>query len=865
MVETAQSNASEAMRLAALARYRVLDTPRESAFDELVELAADICGTPMAVVNLIGNDRQWFKAEIGLGVDSTPLNTSFCGTAILEDDFLLIPDATRDARFVCNPLVTAAGGLRFYAGAVLKSPDGYAIGTVCVLDNEPRSLSDAQQRALRTLARQVMAQLELRLAILERDETNAELRASAARFQAAIDAVQGILWTNTPSGEMIGNQPGWAALTGQTAAEYQSYGWASALHPEDAASTVEAWNAAVAERRTFTFEHRVRRHDGAWRRFSVRAIPTFDAAGAIREWVGVHTDRTEQRVAEDELRALNGQLESRVAEALAERRLLAELVERTDAFVQVLDQDFRLLAINKASADEFERIYGVRPTVGASMLDLLDDRPEHQEQVRTTWARALAGEQFTDIAEFGDPGRDRRFYEMKFNTLLDAAGRQVGAYQFVYDVTDRIREQAALVEAQEALRQSQKLEAIGQLTGGVAHDFNNLLTVIRGSVDLLRRPDLPAEKRAKYVEAIGDTADRAAKLTGQLLSFARRQALSADLFDAGGSLEEVATMLQTMTGSRIVLELKLPAEPYFIIADRSQFDTAIVNMGINARDAMHGEGRLTIATGPVSGIPPIRAHPAVAGDFVAVTIADTGAGMEPEQLDRIFEPFFTTKGVGQGTGLGLSQVIGFAKQSGGDVRVESASGAGAVFTLYLPRAYPDGVDQPFQEEQLAHARGDGICVLVVEDNEQVGYFATEALAELGYASELATSGEQALKMLEDCPARYHIVFSDVVMPGMGGIELGQEVRRRHPDVPVVLTSGYSHVLAENGRHGFELLHKPYSIEQLSRVLSKGVLWQAGRPARPVTSQPAVAQSGLLTGEESSSDANRPQSPRGAAD
>ena len=811
---------SEERRLAALLRYRVLDTPRERGFDELAELAAEICGTPIAVVNLIGSGRQWFKSEVGLGVDSTPLDTSFCGTAILEEDFLLVPDATRDARFACNPLVTAEGGLRFYAGALLKSPDGYAIGTLCVLDYQPQALTDAQQRGLRTLASQVMAQLELRLAVIERDATNAELRASGARFQAAIDAVQGVLWTNNPAGEMVGEQAGWAALTGQKRDEYQGYGWARAVHRDDAPATVQAWNAAVAERRVFEFEHRVRRFDGAWRRCSIRAIPTFDADGGILEWVGVHTDVTDQRAAEDQLRELNENLEHRVAEALAERRLLAELVERTDSFVQVVDRDFRLLAINKASADEFERIYGVRPAVGASLLDLLDNMPEHRDQIEQTWARALAGEEFTQTAEFGDPGRDRRFYEMKFNVLRSDDGRQVGAYQFVYDVTDRVRGQAALTEAQEALRQSQKMEAIGQLTGGVAHDFNNLLTVIRGSVDLLRRDDLPLPKRARYIDAIGDTADRAAKLTGQLLSFARRQALSADLFDASASLEEVATMLRTMTGSRIDLQLQLPTEPCFIIADRSQFDTAIVNMGINARDAMKGEGRLTIATSPVSGVPAMRGQPGLVGEFIAVTIADTGSGIAPEQLDRIFEPFFTTKGVGEGTGLGLSQVIGFAKQSGGDVRVETSLGRGATFTIYLPRAHPEEMTETAQETQPARSDGTGVCVLVVEDNQQVGGFATAALAELGYRSELAINGEQALEMLRNDPHRFDIVFSDVVMPGMGGIELGQQIRRLHADIQVVLTSGYSHVLAENGHHGFDLLHKPYSIDQLAGVLSK---------------------------------------------
>ena len=377
-------------------------------------------------------------------------------------------------------------------------------------------------------------------------------------------------------------------------------------------------------------------------------------------------------------------------------------------------------------------------------------------------------------------------------------------------------------QAQDALRQAQKMEAIGQLTGGVAHDFNNLLTVIRGSVDLLRRPNLSDEKRARYVEAIGATADRAAKLTGQLLAFARRQALTPELFDVGHSLSEVIGIVRTLIGSRVRLAFAPPADPTFILADRGQFDTAVVNMAINARDAMDGEGTLTIATGAVAGIPSIRGHAPVAGDFIAVALTDSGSGIAEADVERIFEPFFTTKPVGQGTGLGLSQVIGFAKQSGGDVRVDSAPGRGTTFTLYLPRAYPRAGEVEEAGEEPARADGDGARVLVVEDNEQVGAFATQALRELGYHSVLASDGARALAELAAGADRFQVVFSDVVMPGMGGVELAGEVRRLHPGLPVVLTSGYSHVLARNGAHGFELLHKPYSVEQLSRVLRKAL-------------------------------------------
>ncbi|MCW6509631.1 GAF domain-containing protein [Lichenifustis flavocetrariae] len=376
----------------------------------------------------------------------------------------------------------------------------------------------------------------------------------------------------------------------------------------------------------------------------------------------------------------------------------------------------------------------------------------------------------------------------------------------------------------EALRQSQKMEAIGQLTGGVAHDFNNLLTVIKSSTDLLKRPDLVPERRTRYVAAISETVDRAAKLTAQLLAFARRQSLKPEVFDAAHSVRTIGDMMGTLTGSRIKIVTQLPEEACFLNADPSQFDTALVNMAINARDAMDGEGQLTIEVQPVRQMPAVRTHPPVQGAFVAVSITDTGTGIPEAQLEQIFEPFFTTKGVGKGTGLGLSQVFGFAKQSGGEVTVASQLGKGTTFTLYLPRV--DGrarAAEVGEPEPLVD--GHGTCVLVVEDNEDVGTFATQTLAELGYVTVWAANAEEALAELAMDADRFDVVFSDVVMPGMNGIDLAHQIRRQHHDLPVLLASGYSHVLAQNGTYGFELLHKPYSVEQLSRLLRKVATWQ----------------------------------------
>ena len=387
-------------------------------------------------------------------------------------------------------------------------------------------------------------------------------------------------------------------------------------------------------------------------------------------------------------------------------------------------------------------------------------------------------------------------------------------------VIERTRE---LSEAQDALVQAQKMEAIGQLTGGVAHDFNNLLTIIRSSTDFLRRPDLPEERRRRYLDAVSDTVDRAAKLTAQLLAFARRQALKPEVFDAGARIRGIAQMLDSLTGARIRIVTTLAEGTCAVRADPVQFETALVNLAVNARDAMDGEGTLTIELTCGRPKPSIRGHAGSPRPFVAVSVSDTGSGIAKEQLSQIFEPFFTTKEVGKGTGLGLSQVIGFAKQSGGDVDVASVVGRGSTFTLYLPQTAADTNAEQVapQTEGEALEQGDQ-CILVVEDNIEIGRFCTQILHDLGYGTVLTQTAEAALAEIEAVPFRFDAVFSDVVMPGMGGIELATRLREIHPELPVVLTSGYSHVLAREDAHGFEFVRKPYSAAEVGKVLRVAV-------------------------------------------
>lgn len=390
---------------------------------------------------------------------------------------------------------------------------------------------------------------------------------------------------------------------------------------------------------------------------------------------------------------------------------------------------------------------------------------------------------------------------------------------------ERVQERSVrLLHIEAALHQSQKLEAIGQLTGGVAHDFNNLLTIIRSSVDFLRMPNLSDVRRERYVNAVSDTVERASKLTGQLLAFARRQPLNPQVFEIGQRIRDIGDMLETITGARINVVVQLPPETCYVRADASQFETALINMALNARDAMEGQGTLLLRLNDTTTLPAIRGHAGSDEPFVAISLTDTGIGISSRMLTQIFEPFFTTKEVGKGTGLGLSQVFGFAKQSGGNVDVVSVLDQGSVFTLYLPRA----------SAQALTDDASGVCapaccpdpeaekprVLLVEDNLEVGRFAQQIMQDLGYETAWATHAQEALHMIGPQAMAFDAVFSDVVMPGMTGVVMAREMRRRRSDLPIILASGYSEELALDGYDGFEFLPKPYSVEQISQILEK---------------------------------------------
>ena len=392
--------------------------------------------------------------------------------------------------------------------------------------------------------------------------------------------------------------------------------------------------------------------------------------------------------------------------------------------------------------------------------------------------------------------------------------RRTGA--LMREVEDRRR-------AEDALRQGEKLQAIGQLTGGIAHDFNNILQLVFSGATLLRRPGLTEERRTVLLDRIDHAADRASELTSRLLAFARKQALHPKALDLNEHLASMSDLLRPALGSLIRLETDCAFDLWPVIADPNQLEVAILNLAVNARDAMLPEGGVfTLQTQNAT----LEATPErVAGDYVRVAVKDSGSGMTPAVMAHAFEPFYTTKAVGKGTGLGLAQVYGFAKQSGGDVTIESIQGDGTVVLLHLPRPTASALADAARPKSATSVRGtreaSGQTVLVVDDNLDLASFTASMLEGQGYAIRCAANASDALALL-DAGEHVDAVFSDVVMPGpMNGIQLAGTLRLRYPKLAVLLATGYSQLLAEwNGPAAAEVLSKPYRLSDLMAALER---------------------------------------------
>ena len=537
------------------------------------------------------------------------------------------------------------------------------------------------------------------------------------------------------------------------------------------------------------------------------------------ELIAFHLDADERLAAAEAMRLLNDRLEERLAERSAALRLYENIVQSDNAPVCAFDTTLRLIAFNRAHSNDFLRLFGVRVAIGDVFPDLL---PAGQAEImRGLMTRALTGEVFTVTEAFGDPGSERPVWEIAYNPLRDEDGRVVGAFHHAVDVSARIGTERALASAQEALRQSQKMEAVGQLTGGLAHDFNNLLTGITGSLELMstRIAQGRTQDIERYVVAAQGASRRAAALTHRLLAFSRRQTLDPKPTDIARLVGGLQELIDRTMGPEIAVEAVAAADAWPSLVDPGQLENALLNLCINARDAMPHGGRLMIETAnrglDECGVPE---RGLCAGQYVSLCVSDTGSGMTADVIDRAFEPFFTTKPLGHGTGLGLSMVYGFVQQSGGQIRIRSEMGKGTCVCLYFPRHLGLVAADATSSVADAPRAQQGETVLVIDDEPTIRMLVAEILQDLGYRALEAADGATALEVLQS-DVRIDLLVTDVGLPGgMNGRQVADAGRVTRPGLKVLFITGYaetavlSHGQLEPGMH---VLTKPFEMSALA--------------------------------------------------
>jgi PAS domain S-box-containing protein len=653
-------------------------------------------------------------------------------------------------------------------------------------------------------ARELLARVGANLAMVKvRREAMDALRASEAQFRTFAQAVPNHAWTAPPDGLLDWFNDRVYEYSGAAPGELDGQAWASIVHPDDLPVAARRWAAALASGQTYDAEFRIRRADGAYRWHIARALPIRGPDGAITRWIGTNTDIQDQKNAAEELAHLNETLEQQVATRTRER----DQIWRTsqDLFV-IVGFDGLYRSVNPAWTESLG--YTPAELIG-SRIDALthpaDAAAAHESHDRLTKGIVVRD---LDLRMRAKDGTYRFFswHCIPEGDEIYAAGR---------DVTER-------KQLEDQLRQSQKMEAVGQLTGGLAHDFNNLLTGIMGGLELVqtRVAQGRINELERYITAAQGASKRAAALTHRLLAFSRRQTLDPKPTDINRLIGGMEELIARTVGPTITIEAVAAVGLWNTLVDQNQLENALLNLCINARDAMPDGGRLTIETGNrwldrrtarERDLPP--------GQYVSLCVSDSGTGMAPEVIARAFDPFFTTKPIGQGTGLGLSMIYGFVRQSGGQVRIYSEIGQGTMVCLYLPRHLGETAQDDDHTDAVAPPRAEqGETVLIVDDEPTVRMLMTEVLEDLGYRAIEAADGAAGLKVLQS-DVRIDLLVTDVGLPGgMNGRQVADAGRALRPNLKVLFITGFAENAVVSHGHlapGMQVMTKPFGLDELA--------------------------------------------------
>ncbi len=900
---------SEVARLQVLDRYQILGTPPEEAFDDIARLAAYVCGTPIALISFIDQDCQWFKSKVGWDVDEIPRNVSLCAHTILQSEVVVVSDTLADEATKTSPLATH-GGLRFYAGVPLLTPERYALGTLCVMDSVPRDLSGEQRQALLRLASQVMSILDLRRISgqkvapqndftggLESKPAGSALSESdiyRAVSQAASDAIivideqSTILFANRSIERILGYRA--EELVGQQLTVFmpdplqrvrrqamresletgeKHISWQQvvpAIHKsgqagkriederfqlaaivessEDAVigknldGIITTWNTGAKRIYGYRAEEILGKHisiltpperpnelpqtveklrrgeraelyetvritkDGRRIHVSLTVSPIRDNAGRITGVSSVDRDITDRKLVEMKLQEQEKALRSSEQRY---RSLFEGMVHgiyrlgREGEFQEVNPALVAMLGYNSAGD-----VLKLNPAT-----ELYLD-PQEKPRLLQKW---LGETKIEDEVKWRR--RDGTIITVRLNgrTLTDEGGAVHGFEFIAEDVTERR-------SLEQELRQVQKIEAVDQLAGGIAHEFNNYLGVILGYSEILVEEAGTNQSLRRSVAEIKAATHRAASLSRSLLAFSRKQVLEPTILDLNHAILEAHKLLHRLVPANIEIVPLLDPALGRVKADPGQIQQILINLVINARDAMPLGGKITIeTTNRELDEFYCNQHPGIRpGTHVRLTVRDSGCGMDRETLGHIFEPFFTTKEQGKGTGLGLSTIYGIVKQSGGRIDVDSSLGAGSVFRIYLPRAHGQVAHSEPTVMPAEKPRAYG-TILVVEDEMALRRLIRLSLERCGYKVLTAKDGTEAIEICQRNPGQIHLVLSDIMMPHVNGLQLRERAATLCPEAKFLFMSGYSEEIILPGNlsaHGCAFLEKPFRPDELAR-------------------------------------------------
>jgi PAS domain S-box-containing protein len=628
----------------------------------------------------------------------------------------------------------------------------------------------------------------------QRRRAEAALRESEERFRNMADTAPVMIWVSGPNRSITFVNKTWLTFTGRGMEQEQGDGWASGVHPEDLVRCDEIFSAAFEDRRNFNVECRLRRADGEYRWILRSGVPRFAPGGEFAGYIGSDIDITD----------------------LQSEERFRQLAENIDQVFWMLD-----LSTNKVVyvSPAFEKIWGQGRSALYQDRAWLAQTVHPEDRVLTeTFFKSVGSGSVEETYRIVRPDGVARWIHDRAFVVHDSEGEPYRVAGIAEDITDRR-------ELEEQLNQTNKMEAIGRLAGGVAHDFNNLLTVIGGYSQMLLDNTYPADPTRGKLEQIQNAANRAGLLTKQLLAFSRRQVLQPKLVNLNHLMINLKAMLTRIIGERITIETVLQPGLGSIKADPHQLEQVIVNLAVNAHDAMPNGGVFRIETSMAAGVCCSNCdHPGESGRRVRMTISDTGCGMDERVRERAFEPFFTTKGIGKGTGLGLSTVYGIVSQNEGTIHVSSQPGQGTVFELCFPLV-PEGERAGAIPAKSSSRSESGETILIVEDEAEVRGLVRETLRQLGYTVLEAGDGYKALKLVEEHKTEIRLLLTDVIMPLMNGHELAVRLNAIIPGTKVLYMSGYTDdVLAFHGlAPEIDFIQKPFSgaelAEKLERVLS----------------------------------------------